>query len=464
MIGANMRTEQLLQQSQGLTQELQTQSNELTIQQEELKRSNSALEKQAVELEEKAKQLEEQNASIEVKNREVELARASLEEKAEQLSLISKYKSEFLANMSHELRTPLNSLLILAKLLADNKDTNLSEKQVEYAKTIYASGGDLLSLINEILDLSKVKRARCRSSPRHPAARPQGLLRAHLPAGGRAEGPAVRDRDHRRAALLHPHRPAAPAAGLEEPARQRLQVHRTGQCPAADGDRARTRQPGVGSPAEGKRRALVLGHRHRDRIPRNKQKIIFEAFQQADGTTSRKYGGTGLGLSISREITRLLAARSTSRALRAREHLHALPARRLRRDDGEEGDDKRRRPGRARAAAEQRERRADPPRAEGSPTPASFLSEVPAPPDEVVLRPIEDDREHLREGDRVLLIIEDDLKFARIMVGMAREKGFKAVVATRATPASRWPTSSSPRPSRWTSSSRSSTAGACSIA
>src|SRR5207302_4729507 len=122
--------------------------------------------KQALELEEKAKQLEEQDARIEVKNREVELARASLEEKAEQLSLISKYKSEFLANMSHELRTPLNSLLILAKLLADNKDTNLTEKQVEYAKTIYASGGDLLSLINEILDLSKVEAGKMQIEPR----------------------------------------------------------------------------------------------------------------------------------------------------------------------------------------------------------------------------------------------------------------------------------------------------------
>src|SRR5207302_11271466 len=118
------------------------------------------------ELEEKATLLAEQNKKVELKNREVEMARIALEEKAEQLALSSKYKSEFLANMSHELRTPLNSLLILAKLLTDNKDANLSEKQVEYAKTIYASGGDLLSLINEILDLSKVEAGKMQIEPR----------------------------------------------------------------------------------------------------------------------------------------------------------------------------------------------------------------------------------------------------------------------------------------------------------
>src|SRR5207302_1844681 len=307
MITASMRTEQLLQQSQGLTQELQSQSQELTVQQDELKRTNSALEKQALELEEKAKQLEEQNQNIEIKNREVEMARASLEEKAEQLQLISKYKSEFLANMSHELRTPLNSLLILAKLLADNKEDNLSEKQVEYAKTIYASGGDLLSLINEILDLSKVEAGKMQIEPRdialvdlkefvernfRPVAEQKSLdfsveLDTSLPTH-------VRTDPQRLQQVLK--NLLANAFKFTDQGSVQLRIHTVPDRRGLDNDALH-------------RAGQVLAFSVVDTgigIARSKQKIIFEAFQQADGTTSRKYGGTGLGLSISREITRLL--------------------------------------------------------------------------------------------------------------------------------------------------------------
>src|SRR5438309_4387381 len=429
MIGANMRTEQLLQQSQTLTQELQTQSKELTVQQEELKRSNAALEKQALELEEKAKQPEAQNASIEVKNREVELARASLEEKAEQLSLISKYKSEFLANMSHELRTPLNSLLILAKLLADNKDANLSEKQVEYAKTIYASGGDLLTLINEILDLSKVEAGKMQIEPRdialgdlrdyfertfRPVAEQKGLefeieLREGLPSH-------IRTDPQRLQQVLK--NLLSNAFKFTEHGTVRLRME-------AASDRSHLESDVL------HRAHAVLGFSVTDTgigIPRNKQKIIFEAFQQADGTTSRKYGGTGLGLSISREITRLLGGEIEVKSEPGEGSTFTLYLPDTYFGSEPEVEDHAARE-RTRAAAEQLAQGGE----EAWPKPAAgFLTEVaPPPPEEAVQRPIEDDREHLREGDRVLLIIEDDLKFARILVGMAREKGFKAVVATR---------------------------------
>jgi len=429
MIGANMRTEQLLLQSQGLTQELQSQSQELTVQQEELKRSNSALEKQALELEEKAKQLEEQNQSIEIKNREVEMARASLEEKAEQLQLISKYKSEFLANMSHELRTPLNSLLILAKLLADNKESNLSEKQVEYAKTIYASGGDLLSLINEILDLSKVEAGKMQIEPRDIALvdlkefvernfRPvaeQKSLDFSVDLAGPLPGHVRTDPQRLQQVLKNL---LANAFKFTDQGSVVLRIHTVQDRRGLDNDALH-------------RADQVIAFSVIDTgigIPRNKQRLIFEAFQQADGTTSRKYGGTGLGLSISREITRLLGGEIHVESVPGQGSMFTilLPDRYL----GEE-------PASDEQEAEMPEqpgpRRLDQqaPPAPHRPTAIEALASAPAPAETIAPKPVDDDREHLREGDRVLLIIEDDVKFARIMVGMAREKGFKAVVATR---------------------------------
>src|SRR5438876_3823300 len=436
MISANMRTEQLLQQSQGLTQELQSQSQELTQQQAELKRSNAALEKQALELEEKAKQLEEQNKSIEIKNREVELARASLEEKAEQLSLISKYKSEFLANMSHELRTPLNSLLILAKLLADNKDGNLSDKQTEYAKTIYASGGDLLSLINEILDLSKVEAGKMQIEPRdipltdlkdffdrnfRPVAEQKNLRFEVEIATGIPT--SIRTDPQRLQQVLK--NLLANAFKFTDQGKVRLVMD-------TSYDRTDLESETLQRAAKVLRFSVIdtgMG------IPRSKQKIIFEAFQQADGTTSRKYGGTGLGLSISREITRLLGGEFHVRSETGEGSTFTLylPDAYVAAGPDDESDNVVRTRARiAETQPAQQSVEAPPPPKSESPKPANFLTELASRvTDEVVSRPVDDDREHLREGDRVLLIIEDDLKFARIILGMAREKGFKAVVATR---------------------------------
>jgi HAMP domain-containing protein/signal transduction histidine kinase/CheY-like chemotaxis protein len=307
MIIANMRTEQLLQQSQGLTQELQNQSKELTEQQDALKATNSELERQALELEEKARLLEEQNAKVEVKNREVEQARRSLEEKAEQLALVSKYKSEFLANMSHELRTPLNSLLILAKVLSDDAETNLTEKQLEFARTIYSSGSDLLKLINEVLDLSKVEAGKMPIDPLEisiadvtefvrrsfrPLADEKGL--DFTIESGASVPEEIRTDPQRLEQILK--NLLANAFKFTELGGVKFRIDMAAPDTVFESDSLRSASEVIAM-------SVIdsgIG------IPRNKQKLIFEAFQQADGSTSRKYGGTGLGLSISREIARAL--------------------------------------------------------------------------------------------------------------------------------------------------------------
>jgi signal transduction histidine kinase/HAMP domain-containing protein/CheY-like chemotaxis protein len=307
VIVTNTRTEQLLAQSQGLTQELQSQSRELTQQQTELRHSNQALEKQALELEEKARQLEERNVLVEQKNTEVEQARSSLEEKAAQLALISRYKSEFLANMSHELRTPLNSLLILARLLSENEDGNLSPKQVEYARTIHASGVDLLALINEILDLAKVESGKMAIEPREtPVEEVRTFVERTFAHVAEAKGLALRFEIAE----------DAPATLWTDPLRlQQVLKNLLGNAfkfthSGAVSFGVRAEAPGAAITRDSLRRAdTVLALSVADSgigVPRSKHRLIFEAFQQADGTTSRKYGGTGLGLSISREIARLL--------------------------------------------------------------------------------------------------------------------------------------------------------------
>ena len=294
-IEATMQTEGLLKQSQQLATELQTQ-------QKELQQTNE-------QLAQKAQQLAEQNVEVERKNQEIEQARRALEEKAKELALTSKYKSEFLANMSHELRTPLNSILVLGQQLSDNPDGNLTPKQVEFARTIHGAGTDLAEP-DQRHSRPVEDRVRHgiggsgRSLLREPAryggtslpargGKPQALVRnAHRPASGAQRG----------------YRLEAPAAGSEEPAFECIQVHGTRRGAAV----------GIAWPKSGWSEDHPILAKRGDAswrlrfliqvsaFPSDKQRIIFEAFQQADAGTSRKYGGTGLGLAISRELASLL--------------------------------------------------------------------------------------------------------------------------------------------------------------
>ncbi|MEW6266041.1 MAG: HAMP domain-containing protein [Thermodesulfobacteriota bacterium] len=408
-IEANMRTEQLLQQSQSMAQELKSQ-------QEELQQTNE-------ELEEKAKLLEEQNAEVERKNREVELAKQSLEEKAAQLAVTSKYKSEFLANMSHELRTPLNSLLILSKQLADNQEGNLTAKQIQMSATVHSSGGDLLNLINDILDLSKIE---------------SGTVSLDLTDLSFFEVRDFAERTFRHVAEtkkldfnieLAPDLPRA----IHTDGKRLLQVLKN----LLSNSFKFTSQGQVGLKIERATRGwsrnndalnrapMVIAFSVADTgigIPEDKQMLIFEAFQQADGTTSRKYGGTGLGLSISREIARLLGGeirlvsqvgRGSTFTLYLPQSYVAVggPSRPSRGSGIEEGPD----PKISFPVAESGTAR---------PFSAPAAKEVQA-----AAAPVSDDRADLKPGDKVLLIVEDDLTFANILYELAHEKGFKAVIA-----------------------------------
>ncbi|WP_373684188.1 HAMP domain-containing protein [Micromonospora thermarum] len=292
-IQANRRTEELLAQSQRLAHELQEQSAEL-------QRTNA-------ELEDKAKLLSEQKGNIETKNREIELARLGLEEKAQQLTRASAYKSEFLANMSHELRTPLNSLLLLARLLAENSEKNLSPKQIEFARTIHSAGSDLLSLIDDILDLSKIEAGRMDVEPTEirfteirnyveqafaPQAEEKGLG-FEVEVGEGLPEALVTDTQRLQQILRNL---LSNAVKFTDTGTVTLRIAPAPEYAVFD------------VPALTNARQVIaftvmdtgIG------ISDDKLSIIFEAFQQADGTTSRRYGGTGLGLSISRDLARLL--------------------------------------------------------------------------------------------------------------------------------------------------------------
>ncbi len=300
---ANARTDELLAESQRLASELQERSEELQVQQEELQRSNA-------ELEEKAALLASQNRDIETKNLEIEQARQELEERARQLALASKYKSEFLANMSHELRTPLNSLLILAQLLAQNPTRNLTPKQVEYAGIIHSAGSDLLQLINDILDLSKVEAGKMDINPERVPLR---RLLDYVEATFR---PLTTQKSLNFTISTAPGLPVDLFTD-DSRLRQVLRNLLSNAVKFTESGSVRLRIEPVDPsevPASVRLHGSAIAFRVEDTgigIPEQQLESIFGAFQQADGTTSRKYGGTGLGLSISREIAYLLGGAIT---------------------------------------------------------------------------------------------------------------------------------------------------------
>ncbi|MEE1657118.1 HAMP domain-containing protein [Microvirga sp. CF3062] len=425
-IAANMRTEGLLKQSQLLTTELQSQQEELrntndrleqqaaTLRQSEelLRQQQDVLQKTNEELEDKARLLEIQKREVETKNQEVSIAKTALEEKAEQLSLTSRYKSQFLANMSHELRTPLNSLLILSKLLTDNSEGNLTDKQKEFAKTIHAAGSDLLSLINDILDLSKIESGTVSLEVSNVA------FKDLVENMDRTFRQVAEERKLNFQVEVDPKLPLAirtDSKRLQQVLRNLLSnafkfTERGGvtlQIGSAEGSPLRAGSQWIAMSVTD----TGIG------IPEEKQRIIFEAFQQADGTTSRKYGGTGLGLSISREIARLLGGEIVVSSAPGSGSTFTLfvPVE----PPSSHG---------ALSAASAARLSGD---GAGSYTPSEDASGtmIRQPSAAMALSASLDDRHAITIGDRIVLIIEDDAMFASVLLELAREEGFKGLIA-----------------------------------
>ncbi|MGP0088786.1 MAG: HAMP domain-containing protein [Xanthobacteraceae bacterium] len=395
-IDATMQTEGLLKQSQQLAGELQAQ-------QKELQQTNE-------QLEQKAQQLAERNVEVERKNQEIEQARRALEEKATELALTSKYKSEFLANMSHELRTPLNSILILGQQLTDNPDGNLTPKQVEYGRTIHGAGTDLLNLISDILDLSKIESGTV-SVDAEEILFPDLLDMVARPFRHEAE-----TRKLSFGVQIDPNIGRSITTDLK----RLQQVLKNLLSNAFKFTEQGGVQLTVSSAANGwtpghpvlSQAPAVIAFEVSDTgigIPLEKQKIIFEAFQQADASTSRKYGGTGLGLAISRELSNLLGGEIHLRSAPSKGSAFTLylPVKYV----GPAGSVR-------------------PPGIGGSPTPQA-LGGPPLPLPDRPVEQIPDDRLEIEPGDSILLIVEDDPHYARIMVDLARDKGFKVLVAAR---------------------------------
>jgi CheY-like chemotaxis protein/HAMP domain-containing protein len=391
-IEATMQTEALLKQSQQLATELQTQ-------QKELQQTNE-------QLAQKAQQLAEQNSEVERKNQEIEQARRALEEKARELALTSKYKSEFLANMSHELRTPLNSILVLGQQLAENPDGNLSARQVEFARTIHGAGTDLLNLISDILDLSKIESGTVSVEPEELFF--GSLLEAvSRPFRHEAENRKLffevkGDPKLGRSLVTDPRRLQQVLKNLlsnafkfTEQGGVRLTVTSAPSGWSSD----HPILSGAGSVVAFEVSDTGIG------IPTEKQRIIFEAFQQADAGTSRKYGGTGLGLAISRELASLLGGEIQLRSTPGKGSTFTL------------------------YVPQTYVGPAAPPLPEKNGPSLSVPVFLANPVVSEQDAGIEDDRENLEEGDTVLLVVEDDPHYARVIADLSHDKGFKVLAA-----------------------------------
>jgi HAMP domain-containing protein/CheY-like chemotaxis protein/signal transduction histidine kinase len=394
-IEATMQTEGLLKQSQQLATELQSQQTELQQKNEQLAQ--------------KAQQLAEQNAEVERKNQEIEQARRAVEEKAKELALTSKYKSEFLANMSHELRTPLNSILVLGQQLSDNPDKNLTSKQVEFARTIHGAGTDLLNLISDILDLSKIE------SGTVSVQAEEVFFASVLEMVARPFRHEAENRRLNFEVLTDPHL----SRSVITDSRRLQQVLKNLLSNAFKFTEQGGVSLSVSIAASGwsenhpvlSEAASVVAFEVSDTgigIPFEKQRIIFEAFQQADSSTSRKYGGTGLGLAISRELASLLGGEIQLRSApgKGSQFTLYLPQTYL----GPSGSNL--------------------PMWEGQAIPVTLPIHMTASglPIATIER-IADDRENLLPDDATLLIVEDDPHYGRVLCDLAHDTGFKALVA-----------------------------------
>jgi CheY-like chemotaxis protein len=415
------RLEELLQETQTQTEELQTREEELRVNNEELeeqgnslKESRAQLELQQAELEQINAQLEAQTQLLERQKEELSNSNTLLTAKTVDLQRANEYKSEFLANMSHELRTPLNSTLILAKLLADNKDGNLTEQQVKFAQTISSAGNDLLTLINDVLDLSRIEAGKIDIAPETvPIARAvESLRKIFQPAA-----------EQKKLILSMTVEPGTPEHLETDPQRlgQVLRNLLSNAIKFTDRGEVALR---VFSPSAGQ-----LAFAVRDTgvgIPENQQDVIFEAFRQADGSIHRKYGGTGLGLSISRDLAHLLGGSIGVASVVGEGSLFTLtlPLRYARV---------------AEAAVDTVGAASAPTVSTAAPQPSVRAAAVPvAVPTAAAARPaagaraaispVEDDREQLLPGSRVILVIEDDVSFAMILRDLANEMGFQCVV------------------------------------